>query len=72
MAQNHCKIMTQAVVAASSVNVNTAKELAENAKDDVERLFYQMIVDHLRGVRKRYLRTLKVFAKKSGRLVIKK
>ena len=72
VAQNHCKIMTQAVVAASSVNVNSAKELAENAKDDVERLFYQMIVDHLRGVRKRYLRTLKVFAKKSGRLVFKK
>ena len=72
VAENHCKVMTQAVVAASEVNVNTARELAEKAGDENERLFYEMIVDHLRGVRRRYLRTLKVFAKKSGRLVIRK
>lgn len=72
VAENHCKVMTQEVVAASEVNVNTAKELAEKARDENERLFYEMIVDHLRGVRRRYLRTLKVFAKKSGRLAIRK
>lgn len=72
VAENHCKIMTQEVVAASEINVITAKELAEKARDDNERLFYEMIVDHLRGVRRRYLRTLKVFARKSGRLVVRK
>lgn len=72
VAENHCKVMTQAVVAASEVNVNTARELAEKARDENERLFYEMIVDHLRGVRRRYLRTLKIFAKKSGRLAIRK
>ena len=64
--------MTQEVVAASEINVIAAKELAEKARDDNERLFYEMIVDHLRGVRRRYLRTLKVFARKSGRLELKK
>ena len=72
VAENHCKIMTQEVVAASEINVIAAKELAEKARDDNERLFYEMIVDHLRGVRRRYLRTLKVFARKSGRLVVRK
>ena len=72
VAENHCKIMTQEVVAASEINVIAAKELAEKARDDNERLFYEMIVDHLRGVRRRYLRTLKVFARKSGRLELKK
>lgn len=72
VAESHCKIMTQEVVAASEINVIAAKELAEKARDDNERLFYEMIVDHLRGVRRRYLRTLKVFARKSGRLELKK
>ncbi len=72
VAENHCKIMTQEVVAASEINVNLAKELAEKAQDENQRLFYEMIVDHLRGVRRRYLRTLKVMGKKSGRWVLRR
>ena len=71
VAENHCKVLTQEAVAAADINVNVARELAEKAANDNERLFYEMIVDHLRGVRRRYLRTLKVFGKKSGRWVFR-
>ncbi len=72
VAQNHCKIMTQEVVPATDITINQAKERAENAHDEVERLFYEMIVDNMRGARRRYLRTLQIYARKSGRLVFKK
>lgn len=72
VAQNHCKIMTQQIVPAADITINQAKELAENAHDEVERLFYEMIVDNMRGARRRYLRTLQIYARKSGRLAFKK
>ena len=64
--------MTQEVVPATDITINQAKERAENAHDEVERLFYEMIVDNMRGARRRYLRTLQIYARKSGRLVFKK
>ena len=56
----------------ADITINQAKERAENAHDEVERLFYEMIVDNMRGARRRYLRTLQIYARKSGRLVFKK
>lgn len=72
VAQNRCKIMTQKVVPAAEITINLAKERVEQARDEVEKLFYEMIVDHMRGARRRYLRSLQVYARKSGRLAIKK
>ena len=67
VAENHCKIMTQEVVSASDINVNLAKEKMAAAQNENERLFYEMIIDHLRGVRRRYLRTLQLLRKRKGR-----
>ncbi len=72
VAQNHCKILTQKVVPAAEITINLAKERVEQAHDEVEKLFYEMIVDHMRGARRRYLRSLQVYARKSGRLAFKK
>ena len=72
VAQNHCKILTQKVVSAAEITINLAKERVEQAHDEVEKLFYEMIVDHMRGARRRYLRSLQVYARKSGRLAFKK
>ncbi|MBE6452518.1 MAG: F0F1 ATP synthase subunit epsilon [Alphaproteobacteria bacterium] len=72
VANNHCKIMTQGVISACDINVNKAKELMDKAKNENERLFYEMIVDHIRGVRRRYLRTLQFMRKKQGRWAFRK
>lgn len=72
VAENHCKIMTQEVLAAADININKAKELMDKAIDENQRLFYEMIVDHIRGVRRRYLRTLRAMRKKSGRWSFRK
>ncbi|MBE6445689.1 MAG: F0F1 ATP synthase subunit epsilon [Alphaproteobacteria bacterium] len=72
VANNHCKIMTQDVIAAQDINVGKAKELMDTAQDENQRLFYEMIIDHIRGVRRRYLRTLQAMRKKSGRWAFRK
>ena len=69
---NHCKIMTQGVIPASEINVNKAKELMDKAQNENERLFYEMIIDHIRGIRRRYLRTLQAMRKRKGRWAFRK
>lgn len=70
--ENQCRIMTQNMVAAADINVNKAKELMDNAQNENQRLFYEMIIDHIRGVRRRYLRTLQAMRKKKGRWAFRK
>ncbi|MBQ9732209.1 MAG: F0F1 ATP synthase subunit epsilon [Alphaproteobacteria bacterium] len=72
VAENQCRIMTQNMVAAADINVNKAKELMDNAQNENQRLFYEMIIDHIRGVRRRYLRTLQAMRKKKGRWAFRK
>ncbi len=72
VAQDKCKVMTQDIVPFGDVSISSAKEKAAAARDGNERLFYSMIADYLVGARKRYLRTLNVFSRKKGKIVLKK
>ena len=65
IARNLCKVMVQDIVPVDSIKPYDAKRKVE-AADEQERLFYQMILDYQRGIRRRYLRTLKLFSDKSG------
>ena len=57
---------------ASEINVNKAKELMDKSQNENQRIFYEMIIDHIRGVRRRYLRTLQAMRKKKGRWAFRK
>ena len=61
---NNCDIMVQGVAVAAELNVAEAKKRLEKAETPQMQLFYQMILDHQRNVRRRYLRTLQLYAKK--------
>lgn len=67
IAENNCRLMTQGIVPFSDINPHEAKKKVESAENEQERLFYQMILDYQRGIRRRYLRTLHLFSDKSGR-----
>lgn len=65
IAQNNCHVMTQYVIPYEKINPSEAKKKAEAATDEDDKLFFQMILDYQRGIRRRYLRTLNVFGDKS-------
>lgn len=60
---NKCKIMTQGIIPAD-ISVFDAKKKLDEAEHEQMKIFYQMIIDYQRGVRRRYLRTLQLFSKK--------
>lgn len=64
--KNQCQVMTQDIIPFEDIKPYDAKRKVETAADEQERLFYQMILDYQRGIRRRYLRTLKLFSDKSG------
>ncbi len=66
IAANKCRLMIQGIVPFVEVNLYEAKKRVESAENEQERLFYQMILDYQRGIRRRYLRTLNLFSDKSG------
>lgn len=66
IADNNCRIMTQGIVPYDDMTPHIAKQKVETAENEQERLFYQMILDYQRGIRRRYLRTLNLFSVKSG------
>lgn len=72
VATNECKVMIQDAISYKDITIQSAKECLNNAKDENERLFYSMIVDHLLGVRQRYLRTLNVFSRKGNKWVFRR
>ena len=72
VAQNQDKGMEQNIVNYNEVSLQSAKDKMDATQDEDERLFYQMIFDHLRGTRHRYLRTLNVFSRKGGRGIFKR
>ena len=43
---------------------HVVKKKLEEAQTEQMKLFFQMILDHQRGVRRRYLRTLQLYSKK--------
>lgn len=61
---NNCNIMVQGAVPMAEINAAEAKKRLEAADTPQMQLFYQMILDHQRNVRRRYLRTLQLYAKK--------
>lgn len=66
IADNNCKVMIQGILPFDDINPHMAKKRVEAAENEQDRLFYQMILDYLRGIRRRYLRTLNLFSDKSG------
>ena len=66
IADNNCRVMTQGVVPYDEMTPHVAKQKVEAAENEQERLFYQMILDYQRGIRRRYLRTLNLFSFKSA------
>ena len=59
-------VLTSQIIPYDNITPYDAKKQVEVADNEDDRLFYQMILDYQRGVRRRYLRTLNVFADKSG------
>lgn len=66
VAGNDCKVMVQGIVPFEDIDVRAAQRQVEQAQNEQEKLFYQMILDYQKGIRKRYLRTLNLFSRKSG------
>lgn len=66
IAEDSCKIMTQDVIPYDDMTPYLAKQRVEASDNEQDRLFYQMILDYQRGIRRRYLRTLNLFSVKSG------
>ena len=64
MSMGKLRILTPMAVPAKDMTLDKAKALVENAKNEFHKLFYQMIVDDLRGVRRGYLRKLRVLTKR--------
>lgn len=64
--ENHCQVMTQGVIPFDDITPFDAKKKVEEAINENDRLFYSMILDYQRGIRRRYLQTLNVFGSKSG------
>lgn len=62
---NKCLVMTQKIVPYDSISPYDAKKEAERSENEDDRIFYEMILDYQRGVRRRYLRTLNIFGNKS-------
>lgn len=65
IAEDTCKVMTQNVVPYDDMTPHSAKQLIETADNEQDRLFYQMVLDYQRGIRRHYLRTLNLFSVKS-------
>ena len=62
---NNCKVMVQGIVPFEEVDLRAAQKQIETAENEQEKLFYQMILDYQKGIRRRYLRTLNMFSRKS-------
>ena len=60
---NECKVMTQGIISAD-ITAHEAKKRLDMAENEQMKIFYQMILDYQRGVRRRYLRTLQLYSKK--------
>lgn len=57
IADNKCMVLTSHIIPYDSITPYDAKKQVEVADNEDDRLFYQMILDYQRGVRRRYLRT---------------
>ena len=68
VAANRCEVMTSAVLAYEDITPYLAKQKLEEVTREDDRLFYEMILDYQRGVRRRYLKKLNIFGIKTGKL----
>ncbi len=64
IASGKLKILTPMALSAKDMTLDKAKALVDGAKNEFHKLFYQMIVDDLRGVRRGYLRKLRVLTRR--------
>ena len=64
MSLGKLRILTPMVVSAKDMTLDKAKAMVDSAKNEFHKLFYQMIIDDLRGVRRGYLRKLRVLTKR--------
>ena len=64
VAGNECKVMVQGIAPSAEMTPHVVKKKLEEAQTEQMKLFYQMILDYQRGVRRRYLRTLQLYSKK--------
>lgn len=60
VAENNCKLMVQGIVPFEDVDAKKAQTLAEEAQNEQDRLFYQMINNFYHGVSKRYLQNMEI------------
>lgn len=66
VADDNCEIMAQYLLPFDKISTAEAKTRLEAAVEEEDKIFYQMIYDYQRGIRRHYLRTLNVFGDKSS------
>ena len=66
IANDKCRVMTSFILPYEEMTPHLAKKKLEEVDNEDDRLFYEMILDYQRGIRRRYLRTLNLFSDKSG------
>lgn len=66
IANDKCKVMTSFVLPFDDITPYLAKKKLEEVDNEDDRIFYGMVLDYQRGIRRRYLRTLNLFSDKSG------
>ena len=66
IANDKCRVMTSFILPYEEMTPHLAKKKLEEVNNEDDRLFYEMILDYQRGIRRRYLRTLNLFSDKSG------
>lgn len=69
VAANKCLVMTSEVVPFDDVSATVAQQKLENADNDDDRLFYQMILNQQKGIRRRYLRTFSATSQNEGKVL---
>lgn len=66
IANDQCRVMTSFILPFDDITPHLAKKKLEEVDDEDDKLFYEMVLDYQRGIRRRYLRTLNLFSDKSG------
>ncbi len=66
IANDKCRVMTSFILPYEEMTPHLAKKKLEEVDNEDDKLFYEMILDYQRGIRRRYLRTLNLFSDKSG------
>lgn len=66
VADDNCQVMAQYLLPYDKISTAEAKKRLDEAVEEEDKIFYQMIYDYQRGIRRHYLRTLNVFGDRSS------